>query len=233
MPPSSGQNYSGGLVSCEDGVAKGWLSAGRPGPCLVIVSLDGVPAGAGASRIGGAGRQTFAVELDAARIARGGKLTAELVAGHFRAVLPGELSVAAASPDFAAAEAGGGRIGPFRKHAGLRVTGWIAVKGRGAAPELCGGIGGKRVLMSRPSVFSPEAWKAGGQLASGYEVTFPVAAGGDEVVEAALFDDAAGLTVWQGGFDSHDCLIEDIRHITETGACRFGNNSPGSHCRVC
>jgi hypothetical protein len=232
MPQSGEPSIFGELISCDDGIAKGWVKPGHRGPCLVIIRLDGVPAGAAAAMAGDedgapdiAGR-AFRVELDAERLARGGLLTAELAAGMFRRTLAGQVAVAAERENTGFPALADSQVGPFQKRCGLRVTGWIAVRDRGAAPVLSGMMAGRRVVSSGPSAFSPEAWKAGGQLASGYEFTFPAGEDAGPVIEAALLDDAGGREIWRGIFDERDRLHEDMRQITECGVCRRGNASP-------
>lgn len=232
MPQNGEPLIFGELESFEDGVAHGWVQPGQCGPSLVIIRLDGVPAGAAASIAGDEGsapettRRTFQVELDASRIALGGLLTAEQVSGTIRAKLAGHIRLAAKNADFLSLSFPENGIGPFRKCAGLRVEGWIAAKDRNPAPVLSGLIGGRVVLTSGPSAFSPDAWKAGGQLASGYNITFPLAKKAKQAIEAMLRDDVGDMEVWRGVFDASDMLHEDIRQITACGACRRGNRSP-------
>jgi hypothetical protein len=232
MPQGGEPPIFGELTSCGDGIAKGWVQPNRRGPCMVIIRLDGVPAGAAASMAkDGDGapettRRDFQVELDAARIARGGRLTAEYVTGTLRGPLAGRVTVAAEGADVGFPVLAAIKTGPFKKRCGLRVTGWIAVQNRGTAPALSGMIGGRCVVKSGPSAFSTEAWKAGGQLASGYEVTFPAMENAGPVIEAALRDDEGGREIWRGVFDESDLLHEDISQIVACGACRLGNASP-------
>lgn len=231
MPLDGEPLISGELESSENGVAHGWVQSGRHGPCLVIVRLDGVPAGAAASMVidhesaPGTARSAFQVELDSSRIARGGLLTAECVAGTFRTLLAGQVTLAANGAAFTPPLSAENEADPFNKRAGLRVTGWLAAPNRCPAPVLSGMIDGRLVLQSGPSTFSPEAWRAGGQLASGYVITFPVNDGPDQTVDAVLRDDLSGREVWRGVFDASDRLHEDVRQITSRGACRLGNAS--------